>query len=66
VDKVGQGRWQSNGVSKLFGMGEHLGERPGVRARRPCMSSRGEMKRGHLGRAHSLKKARGRSFTKSR
>jgi hypothetical protein len=36
-------RWQSNGVSRWCGRGEHLGER----AEHPHMSSKGEMRRGH-------------------
>ena len=42
-------RWQSNGVSRWSGRGEHLGERPGVRTGCPYMSSKGEMRRGRLG-----------------
>ena len=52
------------GVNIWSGSGEHLGERPGVRTGHPYMSSKGKMRRGHLGRAYSLK--RGRSFTQSR
>ena len=55
-------------MERVDGQGgeSELGERPGVRTRRPYMKSKGKMRRGCLGRAHSLKRARGRSFTQSR
>jgi hypothetical protein len=59
-------RWQSNGVSRWSGRGDNLGERPGVRTGHPYRSSKGEMKRGQLERACSMKRVKGRSFTYSR
>jgi hypothetical protein len=59
-------RWQSNGVSRWSGRGEHIGERTRVRTGCPFMSSKGEVRRGCLERARSLKSARGKSFTQSR
>jgi hypothetical protein len=53
-------RWQGNGVSRWSERGEHLGERPGVRTGHTYMSSKGKMRKGHLGRARSLKRAIGR------
>jgi hypothetical protein len=43
-------RWQSNGLRRLSERREYLGERPGVRPGCPYMSSKGEMRRGPLGR----------------
>lgn len=59
-------RWQSNGVSRLLGRREHLGERPEVRTRYSYTSLKGEMKRVCLERAHTPQKARGRCFIQSR
>ena len=51
------------GVNIWSGSGEHLGERPGIRNECPYMSSKGKIRRGSLGKARSLNRVRGRSFT---